>query len=1162
MTHLDPDREQRRAADPRASVWVAASAGSGKTKVLVDRVLTLLLGATPPQRILCLTFTKAAAAEMATRIAERLGRWATVGDTALHADLTRLLGEPPGEDQIPRARRLFAQVLDVAGGMKIETIHAFCQSLLKRFPLEAGVAPHFEVMDDRDSALAMAAARDEVLTRARLEPGNTLAAALAEVTARLHEALFPEMIEELARHRGRLRRMIEHRGGVGPLIAATRALLGVGAGETPAGIVAEACAETSFDGPALRAAAAALAMGSARDGERGATLAAWLATPEERLARFDDYCAAFLAEGKDGRAKVRDTLITKKPAAAAPGAAPALAAEAQRLLAIAERLKAVTVAAATTALLRLGAALVEAYDRHKETRALLDYDDLILAARRLLEADGRTAWVLYKLDGGIDHLMIDEAQDTSPDQWAVVRALTAEFFAGKGARSDALRTVFAVGDRKQSIYSFQGADPDGFERMRRLLSDRVRDVGAGWHDVPLNISFRSTRAVLDAVDAVFTSDAARDGVVLEGEDVRHLAYRQGQAGLVEVWPAVRPRPIDPPPPWRPPVERLAGDSPETRLAGLMARRIQAMIRSGEVLPSRNRAVRPGDIMVLVRRRGGFVEDLVRSLKQLGVPVAGVDRMVLTEQMAVMDLMALGRFLLLPEDDLTLATVLKGPLVGLSEEELFALAHPRQGGLWPELRRHDGDGSAFDRAAPMLSEVLGLADLLPPHELFAHVLGRLGGRRRLVARLGVEAEDAIDEFMALTLRHGAMHTPSLQGFLQWMETGAVEIKRDLDQGGGDQGGGGAVRIMTVHGAKGLQAPIVFLPDTLQAPTRAPKLFWHGEGAEALMLWPPRRDLCDPVSEDLWAAARLAQDREYRRLLYVAMTRAEDRLYVCGWHTNKAPPATCWYTLIRDAVAPLAVEEGDAFLAADPDADGSAVLRLRTPQEAKPEASAVEAHLAPPEAVIPEWAQRPPPPEPSPPRPLAPSRPDGTEPPVRSPFGPDGAAHFRRGHLVHRLLQSLPELAPEERSAAARRYLDRAADDMSPEERSALTAEALAVLAHPEAAPLFAPGSQAEVPVVGLVGDRVVSGQVDRLMVSETTVLIADYKTNRPPPAHEDQVAPLYLRQMAAYRAALEQVYPGRRVRCFLVWTDGPRVMELTRGGHLKIRTGPPGVRVPP
>jgi len=1128
------DAAQRRAADPRASVWVAASAGTGKTKVLTDRVLALLLAGTPPHKILCLTFTKAAAAEMSNRIAKRLADWATAADAGLDSELAGLLGRTPEAADAIVARRLFARVLDAPGGMHIETIHAFCQSVLRRFPLEAGLAPHFQVIDERDAGELLEQAKESVLARARAEPGG-LAEALAVVTARIHETGFPELMAELARDRGRVQRLLERNGGLAGAVAATRRRLGLEAGDSEATILAAACDDAGFDAEACRRAVRALATGAKTDGERAQLMAAWLGDPAGRIAGFPRYCTALLTA--DGTVRAR--LLTNGVRDGFPGTEEALRAEADRLLAVAERLKAARVAEATAALLGLGHALLDAYRRAKEARAALDYDDLILAARRLLASPGAVPWVLYKLDGGIDHVLIDEAQDTNPDQWAVVAALAEEFFAGRGG-AEAVRTVFAVGDAKQSIYSFQRADPRAFEAMRKSFARHAVDANQCWDEVPLEVSFRSTRAVLDAVDWVFAEGRpARDGVAAAGVDIRHLAIRAGQAGTVEVWPPVEPRAVDEPAPWKPPIERISGDSPRTRLARLIAERIRAMVGQ-ETLPSRGRPVRAGDVLVLVRRRGGFVEDLVRECKRLEVPVAGADRMVLAEQMAVMDLLALGNALLLPQDDLTLATVLKGPLVGLSEDQLFRLASNRGNErLWETLRRRLIDDPAFEAAYQWLADLMAASDRLTPHALFAHVLGPLGGKRRLIARLGPEAEDPLDEFTALTLAFERSHPPSLQGFLHWLESGAVEIKRDLEQSGRD-----AVRIMTVHGAKGLQAPIVFLPDTLQVPTKGDRLLWTDDGGGAVMLWPPRADDADPVCRAGREAAKRAREREFRRLLYVAMTRAEDRLIVCGWQTLRSPPPLCWYNLMRDALAPVAAEVDDPFLAAAGETASARVLRHATEQTEPPDrpAAATESPTSP--LPLPDWAIRPPRPEPAPPKPLAPSRPDGDEPAVRSPLaGADGRLRFRRGRLIHRLLQSLPDLPQDKRSRAATRFLAEAAPDLDAARRLAIATEVDAVLHHPRFARLFAPGSRAEVPLAGRIGNRAVTGVVDRLVVTDDAVLVVDYKTNRRPPAEGEPIPDLYVRQMAAYRLALACIYPGRAVRCALVWTDGPTLSEI-------------------
>jgi ATP-dependent helicase/nuclease subunit A len=1129
-TVLDPGQQQRRAYDRRASVWVAASAGTGKTKVLTDRVLALLLHGSEPSRLLCLTFTKAAAAEMSNRINQRLSQWAVAGDGVLAQEIQALTGAMPDRDQLDHARRLFARVLDAPGGMTIATIHAFCQSLLRRFPLEAGVPPHFELMDERSSGEALEAAREAVLERARARIEPPLSEALDEVVQHVHELSFVELLAELAVERSRIARLLAH--GSDRFAAALRRVLNLPEGETVDSIITAACA--GCDETGLRAAARAmLASQSLRDRERGGLIAAWLAkSAAERRVGFEIYLRAFFtADGPRFKEIVTLSLAREDRATAA-----AVADEAERLQKIRERCCAAEIYAATTALVRLAGAMLTEYERHKATRALLDYDDLVLRTRDLLRRPGIAPWVLFKLDGGLDHILIDEAQDTNPEQWEIVKLIAEEFFAGEGARA-VERTIFVVGDAKQSIYSFQRADPAKFMEMRAYFEATIAAARAHWRVVPLEISFRSVAAVLRAVDAVFAQAPANEGVSLDGAVIRHEAHRRGAAGLVELWPPVEPEDDPAPTPWSLPLAQRQSREPRARLALAIAATIKHWLATGERLEARDRPIRPGDIMVLVRRRGPFVTELVRALKAANVNVAGVDRMLLVEQLAVEDMMALGRFLLLPEDDLTLATVLKGPLFGLSEEALFDLAHRRRGSLWSELLRRRNESLFFARPAAELSELLARADFTPPYELFAEILGARQGRKAVLARLGTEAADPLDEFLTAALAYERDHGVSLQGFLHWLSAGAVEIKRDLDQGLRDE-----VRVLTVHGAKGLEAPIVFLPDTLQMPQKPPRVLW---GERDLPLWLVERRAMPDAATTALRGANLRRDQEYRRLLYVAMTRASDRLYVCGWRMKRASPAGNWYNMVASGLAEAGAEKFAFDLQPLLKADGwtGEGLRLTTAQATRPVADPPRLRRAAGTALLPEWTWRPPPSEPTPPRPLAPSRASGEEPAARSPLGGDRGFGFLRGRLIHRLLQSLPALDPETREAAARRFLARPIHGLPDAAQEAILRETLAVLSHPDFAPLFGPGSEAEVPVVGLVQGRALSGQIDRLVVTDRAVLILDYKTMRPVPGSPAEVPEAYLHQLAAYQAAVSAVYPAKSVHCALLWTDGPSLMPI-------------------
>jgi ATP-dependent helicase/nuclease subunit A len=1121
------------AADPHASVWVAASAGTGKTTVLTERLLRLMLDGTDPARILCLTFTRAAAAEMANRLDGVLAGWATLPDGALAQALYDLTGGFAGEALTARARRLFALVLDTSGGIKISTIHAFCQTLLRRFPLEAEVSPEFAVIEERGAGELLAEAAQRVIIAARDGDDPDLAEALAIVADHTAEETFGELMQALAKERGKLRRTL--RDGHAELRHKLSAALSLAEDATIDSLVEEFCAEGVADEAGMRAAAEALATGSPADCDRASTIGEWYAAePNRRPGMLDKYEALFSTE----KGEIRDKLITASAARkAACSVVEILVAEAERVLQLRQARAAVVVREATCAVARLGDALLREFGEAKRLKGVLDFDDLVSMALALLRRPGVAPWVLFKLDGGLDHILIDEAQDTNPEQWQIVAALAEEFFAGDGARAS-IRTVFAVGDAKQSIFSFQRADPRAFLEMRQHFRERVNAANQTWLELPLDTSFRSTEPILRAVDAIFRQPEARHGVALDGGEIRHSAERADHAGLVELWPPVVPSRDDEPGAEELPVVYKRAAEPHARLARAIAAKIGQWLAIGERLAGYDRPLRPGDVMVLVRRRNEFVGELLRELKRRGIPVAGADRLVLTEQLAVQDLVALGRFLLLPEDDLTLAAVLKSPLFDIDEDALFDLCYARdKETLWNRLRLRAGASAQLRRAADRLSAWLARADFVPPYELYGEILGAEGGRRALLYRLGPEAEDPTDEFLGLALAYEREHVPSLQGFLRWLTAADTEVKRDFAARPRDE-----VRILTVHGAKGLEAPVVFLPDTMAVPDQKVTVLWSDDG---LPLWKPPGDhmAARYVAEKL--AWRDRQMQEYRRLLYVGLTRARDRLYVCGWQTLKPPPQACWHTLCRAGLGEYALPfdfDTKALIGEEYGWAGEG-LRIESPQIAPPERAPAGA-AAPVDQPPPDWARRPPPPEPDPPRPLFPSRPSGDEPPALSPLKIGGRDRFKRGLLVHRLLQSLPLLPLPERDAAARRFLALPTHALPADEQDDIRRETLAVLAHPDFAPLFGPRSQAEVPLVGLIAGHAVSGQIDRLVVEDDRVLIVDYKTMRPLPASEDEVAPIYLRQLAIYREALARIYPRRDIRCALLWTQGPLLMPIS------------------
>jgi ATP-dependent helicase/nuclease subunit A len=1125
------------AADPTRSAWVAANAGAGKTYTLANRVTRLLLAGTKPEHILCLTYTKAAATEMQGRLFKQLGEWAMLPNRELEKRVRDIGADLGGPEDMKKSRRLFAQALETPGGIKILTIHAFCQNVLSRFPLEAGVPTSFDVLDDQTARDLMAAARARVLEQAG-SGDAARAAALGFLLTNTSEATLNDILDAaLGADRRKLERFFETLGKDDIGVAVRRAH---GAGnEGPDALCRGFCAELLDVVEDLRALADWMALGTKTDQKQGQKLHdALRMTPGREM--FEAYRDVFLTQAGEPRKEP----VTKSHSKTQP----ALRELADRLqlevLAVEERRRAAYAAALTEAALVIADAVRAEYARAKRARGTLDYDDLIVKTQVLLERSDAAAWVLYKLDGGIHHVLIDEAQDTSPEQWRIVKALTAEFFVGLGIDDGITRTVFAVGDEKQSIFSFQGADPSEFDRHRRFFHDRAKEAELEFIEQPLVQSRRSVPQVLTFVDEVFKPQDAREGLTSAGAEIIHDPYRKNDKGLVEIWPTVKPADVPDTDPYElPPIDIAPKDSPVAQLARRVADQIKQWI--GHVkLPAHEHAVKAGDVMILLPRREPFGSAVIRELKLRGVPVAGSDRIVLTEQIAVMDLIALGRFVLLPEDDYTLAVVLRSPFCRVSEDELFALAWQRKGSLWSELQRRADETPSYTEAHVFLGEMRRQADFMPPYEFYADALGPRGMRLRLLKRLGHEANDAIDEFLSLSFAYEGANTPSLEGFLHWIERGGAEIKRDMERARDE------VRVMTVHGAKGLEADIVVLPDTTSLPSLANdrgNLLYTDDG----VLYPVSDREAPAAVLAAKAAAKTRMLEEHRRLLYVALTRARDRLVVCGFEGKRGLKDGSWYALAQRAANAIGVELVR---------DSEAIHVVGEPEDtavvSEPAAAAI--------SVGKDWMRRSAPRDTPAPRLVRPFDAAGMEEPATlSPIADN--KRFKRGLLVHALLAHLPDIAPEKREAAARQFLGiRKADDIG-----ALIAETLAVLDNPTFAPAFGPGSRAEVAIVADLpelgpGARV-NGRIDRLAVTNDSVLIVDFKTNRPPPTRECDVAALYATQMALYRAAAAKIFPDHRIVCGLVWTEGPSLMPLSDGfldaemARIRTRLDPQGWR---
>ncbi len=1127
------------------------------------RVLRLLLSGVAPQKILCLTYTKAAASEMSKRVFEDLARWVTLPDEDLKVDLAKLLSRTPLADEMARARTLFTASIETPGGFKVQTIHAFSERLLQRFPLEAGVTPGFAILDDVEARELKREAIDAVLAEACRNEKSALGKALQCAVAHAADDRFDQILGEALTHRAWIEdavRLPSAKEGLARAETLLRDHFSVRRKVSSEALIQDIAA--LLPGEECRQLADMFARGSSTDQKRAACLReiARCEAPRGRVPLLYD----LFFDSKD---EPRKSFATKKTAQQYPETELVLSRVQSEFVPLWRELKGCEVVEATMALTRLADAVLQRYDEAKARRAALDFDDLIARTKNLLASRGSAEWVLYKLDNGLDHLLVDESQDTSPAQWQVVARLAEEFFAGSGTH-ETVRTIFAVGDEKQSIYSFQGAAPEMFAEMGRNFEALAKRAQAPFHRVDLNVSFRTTTPVLAAVDTVFADDARTPGVPAGAGGIRHIAKRLGQAGSVEIWRPETWQAGDPSDAWSP-LDETSTTAPSLRLAKRIAVTIRGWLDGGEKLPSAGRAVRAGDILILVRKRQPFAGPMVAALKAAGVPVAGADRLTLTQHIAVQDLVSLGGFLTLPEDDLALAEVLKSPIFDFDDDDLLRLAHGRKGTLWKSLLDHAAADARLHAAAETLKRWRKAADFTPPYEFWASLLDRDGVREKLISRLGPDAADPVDEFLNVALTYDDGAPASLTGFLHALIEEDREIKRDTEHARDE------VRVMTVHGAKGLEAPIVFLPDTCATGAsansggRPVKLESLGRGADEPVpfAWPVTGS---KILEPIQNARSLQQTRdmhERNRLLYVAMTRPRDRLIIAGFEGKLGRGKGCWFDLLCER------------LGVDPDAPGEDPILYRSVEEqaegeepdTKPKGAAED--VAPKER--PPWAQMPAPREPSLSIPLAPSRlapyetdeegeplareaaadplqePPAT-PPVRSKGDGGGLAgdRFLRGTLTHALLEHLPGIEAKARAKAAAAFLEARAGHLPERTRKSIATEALAILSDPAFGALFGRDSRAEVPLVAEIANPSgrgpalrLTGQIDRMAVTDEAVLIIDYKTNRAAPRSADEVAPVYLYQLAAYRLALGEIYGGKPIRAALLWTEVPHLMEI-------------------
>ncbi len=1075
------------AINPNFSVWVNASAGTGKTKILIDRVLRLLLE--NKRNILCLTFTNAAANEMENRIHSILSKWAICSDSVLAADLEQLdffpmssqcvtlgsqhpylssqcvtLGSRKNKDYLTRARRLFSELENL--GLTIQTIHAFCYKLISSFPIEAGIAPNCTLSECKELHSIIF---NKVLHNETVQDDINLIATEIDEN-KLRDLLYTLCVKRSASANDSkyIKDKLSAPDEIHDLQSETIEHV-----ERLAEILSEGSKRDQSYSEILYSTVIPAGIQKKRT-----SVTRWNDTKVENLAKV------FL-KSESHEKKSISSIATKSILEKFKDAEQIIESVQNVVFTHIRDMNSYQIFKRTSSLLGVFKVYVDLYNSEKSKNALLDYNDIINLATNLLSNPNYKDWILFNLDQKIDHILVDEAQDNSISQWKIITNLCDEFFAG----NDEKRTLFVVGDVKQSIYRFQGANPHLFNYMQQYF--HTKTGGRDWISCQLEKSFRSTPEVLMLVDRIFNNFRAE--ISFNDNEIKHVPHRENDQGYIEIWPAL---------PRRKEKEQQALQIPLTcrenyiiadrLLAQTIANRIHNWLNEGRILVAKDRHIEPRDIMILVRQRNVLVDYIISELKKANVPVVGRDYFRIMDYIAVQDLIALAEFLLLQANDLALANALKSPLFNFTEDDLFNIAYDRkEHSLWERIQ---------DYSVVIYSELnylINLSRIESPLALFTHILRT--GKKKFAARLGLECFEVLDEFMNLVLQ---FENPSLQAFVQWIKENNPEIKNDM------QSERNAVRIMTIHKSKGLQAPIVFLVDTNTVPRNSESIifdgtevpFWYGKNNNAY---------CDQVKRE----KKLEDYNEYLRLLYVALTRAEDELYIL----SKEPVQKgSWYDLItkygepyekkqrdlqpifKEKVEVLCVNANYPYIYKKRDYFDVPVISL-PPALAHSSVSSQRVTLESSEKEGAEWI------------------------PVSATWMTDG---YARGLIIHSILQYMPKIEKERRKNWVRKYLDNISED-----KDEIYSKILAF--NEKYGYLFDLEGKSEITLSGTIDGKSVLVRLDRLCITQDKAIIIDYKSHR-------NVSVSLLneikKQMLIYKTLVQEIYPNKQVECVVIWVE--------------------------
>lgn len=1091
---------QTHALNPAVSAWVSAHAGTGKTWLLTHRVARMLLEdeTLSPRSILALTFTKAAALEMEERLTALLLEWNLAPPPVLHQSLTVLLGTAPQPHHLHTARGLVKRVL--AEPVGFSTIHAFAQHILQQFPLEAGVDTTFTVLEESEKQQLVAAAIRRVMSRTPAPADEDALSLLYSLTA--GETSLPQLLHTVVNKRHALARVLHPFGGWGGITDyctyLAKKLNMPPEIKVPADVLS--FKRTHYNSPReqnLKTAAQALLQGGKKAAALGGGVLAFLNSTRSDYA-FENYLTTLLKDDGAPRALPTDK---KTEAALSTQLTDILAAEQTRILALLGVMRSADIFFATEALLRIAKQVVAEYETQKTKHGALDFDDLTAHTHRILTRADMAEWVRFRLDSRITHLLIDEAQDTDETQLDLLTTLMGEMASGTGQHAQQ-RSLFVVGDIKQSIYRFRGATTKGFFNFRTFLENHVGTEGEKWHDVRLETSRRSTTPILALVDSVFADPTLKAALGVGNEPLTHHVHRGQHGGRVKVFPLIVGDEKEEALPWQLPEGFSTNDKAFYKTAKAVANLIGVLTNGPEKLSSTGSIADFADIMVLVRthEKAGAV---LSALQQAGIP-AVVENSKENKHWLVADVKALITALHLPDDDVALAHALRSPLISLSQAGLEALCLQRPQGqpLWQALRDYSQHNTHAAAALARLEKARGIVSTHSVPEGMEVLLSELQAvscaTTRAVADvrlLPTARAEIIQVVESLTQAAQAFTGHGWLAFVGDVEQ-QIKIKPAHTY---------AVRIMTVHAAKGLEAPVVIMPETTDATVKPDKLNIEDD----LIFYKTPNAWVKPE----WESAFEEREKHRQwcdelRLLYVALTRARDQLYILGAARGRDNQAAekSWYSLITQALE-AHPPEGLKKIAEG----GYEFYTLHTAGEV-PATPVTETQQD--DFELPNWL--------------------ATPTPLLAHAAP--AAFHERVHAqavafgtaVHAALEKMPAPRPD-----IEKILHK---NLPANQAKQALAQVQAVVEKFPA--FFSVHARAEVPIATPSGEK----RIDRLVIENNAITIIDFKTDSPPPA---LLPAAYRAQLNDYRTAIAALFPTHTISCGIVWVmaDPPRVEWL-------------------